>query len=181
MIDPNPTFDGEDLALLVDLYAAPATGPELRRPPWTWAALTPTEQAALARLIDVWVQAYNRVHAITPNELIPPCWRQHPALAAELAVQLWVWYFAHLDRKTTPLQAGEYYLRHLPAFRSRIDRLLGVSPGECRRGEHPTTWRQDTDTQLADYPTGTGRVARLTPDLLSALRFGFAELGEDPP
>jgi hypothetical protein len=80
-----------------------------------------------------------------------------------------------------PLQAGEYYLRHLPAFRSRVDRLLGVSPGEYRRCEHPTTWRQDTDTQLADYPTTTGRAARLTPDLLSALRFGFAELSEDPP
>lgn len=181
MTAPDRTFDLKDLALLERLYTTPATGPELRRPPWTWAALTRTEQAALARLIDTWVFAYNRVHAITPAELIPPCWRHHPALAAELAVQLWVFYFAHFDRKATPLQAGEYYLRHLPSFRGRVDRLLGVSPGECRRGEHPTTWRQDTDTQLGQYPaTTSSRTDRLLPDLMNAVRFGFPPLGEDP-
>jgi hypothetical protein len=174
-------FDAEDLALLVDLYAAPTDSNPPRRP-WSWVALTRTEQTALARMIDVWVHSYNQVYAITPAELIPPCWRQHPALAAELAVQLWLWYFAHLDRKATPMIAGEYYLRHLPGFRTRLDRLLGISPGECRRDEHPHTWRQDTDTQLDDYPTATiHRNARHTHDLPDTLRFGFPQLNTDPP
>lgn len=184
MSGPDPTFDPTDLALLEGLYDTPATGPEPRRLPWTWAGLTCAEQAALARLIDTWVQAYNGVHAISPTELIPPCWRQHPALAIELAVQLWLWYFVHFDRKATPLQAGEYYLRHLPTFRGRIDRLLGISPGECRRGDHPVTWRRDTDTQLATYPSPNTRTERLPPEFLSPLLFGFPprldDLGTTP-
>jgi hypothetical protein len=161
MTGPVRTFNPEDLALPVDLYAAPAAGPQPRRPPWTWAALTPTEQEALARMIDVWVDSYNHVHAITPTELIPPCWRQHPALAAELAVQLWLWYLSHLDRKATPAIAGEYYLRHLPGFRTRVDRLLASPPANAAAAT-------------------THRTNRHTHDLLKAARFGFPQLGDDP-
>ena len=40
---------------------------------------------------------------------------------------------------------------HLPGFRSRIDRMLGRSPGECRKGQHAPTWRKAADDQLAAY------------------------------
>lgn len=173
-------FDPDDLALLLERYDTPASDNEPRRPPWTWPALNHQERLALARMIDTWAETYNYIHAITPNELIPPCWREHPALATELAVQLWLWYTAHMDPRTTPLIAGDYYLRHLPGFRSRLDRLLGTSPGECRRDEHPTTWRRDTDQQLAAYSqrphtsgAGNDRI-----ELLGELHFGFSHLNE---
>lgn len=171
-------FDPDDLALLLERYDTPASENEPRRPPWTWAALNHDERLALARMIDVWVETYNYIHAITPNELIPPCWRHHPALATELAVQIWLWYVAHMDARTTPLIAGDYYLRHLPGFRDRVDRLLGVSPGECRRGEHPTTWRHDTDQHIAAYSSQSQTQDSNTEliELLGYLHFGFSHL-----
>ncbi|HET9139274.1 hypothetical protein [Actinophytocola sp.] len=179
MTVPGLALDGDDLAQLLSHYHQPGKDRQPRRPPWTWSARPAAEQAALARLIELWVASYNQVHAITPAELIPPCWPQHPALATELAVQLWLWYAAHLDPRTTPAIAGEYYLRHLPGFRTRLDRLLGVSPGECRRGEHPRTWRQDTDIQRNRYPhTNPGGD---TLDTLADLHFGFPHRTNDTP
>lgn len=173
-------FDPDDLALLLERYDTPASEKEPRRPPWTWAALNSEERLALAHMIDIWTETYNYIHAITPNELIPPCWRHHPALATELAVQLWLWYATHMDPHTTPLIAGDYYLRHLPGFRSRLDRLLGASPRECRRGEHPNTWRHDTDEQLAAYiqhPDTPGNGDHRI-ELLSESHFGFSHLND---
>jgi hypothetical protein len=170
-------FDDEDLEILLNLYNASPTEDEPRRPPWTWSALNAGERAALARMIDVWVDTYNDVHATRPTDLLPPCWRHHRGLAAELAVQVWLWYAAHIHPHTTPLIAGEYYLRHLPGFRTRVDHLLGASPSECRRGEHPDSWRHDTDSQLAAYttmppdPDDDRRV-----DQLGDLHFGFPHL-----
>jgi hypothetical protein len=40
---------------------------------------------------------------------------------------------------------------YLPGFRGRIDRMLGRSPGECRKGQHAPTWRKAADDQLAAY------------------------------
>lgn len=174
-------FDLADLELLLERYDTPASASQPRRPPWTWTALERSERAALARMIDVYVSTYNHVHAITENELVPPCWRQHPGLATELAVQVWLWYFAHLDPNTSPAIAGDYYGRHLPGFRSRLDRLLGVSPGECRRGEHPDTWRTDAQERLATYdqpPPDPDRDERDT-DLLGELHFGFPHLTDE--
>lgn len=144
-------FDDEDLELLLALFNTAGDSEQPRRAPWTWSVLDPRERAALARMIDVWVDTYNHVHATTLTDLIPPCWRRHPGLATELAVHVWLWYAAHIHPKTTPLIAGDYYLRHLPGFRTRLDHMLGASPPECRRGEHPHTWRSDTDTRRAAY------------------------------
>lgn len=175
-------FDLADLELLLARYDTPASASQPRRPPWTWTALERSERAALARLIDVFVSTYNQVHAITEGELVPPCWRRHPGLAAELAVQVWLWYYAHLDPKAaSPALASDYYGRHLPGFRARLDRLLGVSPGECRRGEHPQTWRKDADQRLATYhqlPTHPDRDEHDV-DLLGDLHFGFPHLTEE--
>lgn len=168
-------FDTADLQLLLALYEQQPRPGGPRRPPWTWPALDETERAALARMIDVWADTYNHVHAITPTELIPPCWRLHPALASELAIQLWLWYFVHLDPAATPVLADEYHLRRLPAFRSRLDRLLGASPGECRRGEHPPSWRRDADQQLASYDNPSSQHGSGTEhvEFLGDLHFAF--------
>lgn len=174
-------FDLADVELLLERYEAAAGEDEPRRPPWTWAALDRAERAALARMVDVFVSTYNHVHAVKDNELVPPCWRRHPALAAELAVQVWLWYFAHMDPKASPAVAGDYYGRHLPGFRSRVDRLLGVSPGECRQGEHPDTWRKEAEQLLAKYdglPSDPDQNEQDV-DLLGALHFGFPHLNNE--
>jgi hypothetical protein len=177
-----PAFDLADLELLLARYDTPTDTTQARRPPWTWTALDPAERAALARLIDVFVHSYNQVHAITEDELIPPCWRRHPGLAAELAVQVWLWYSVHLDPHTaSPTLAAEYYLRHLPGFRHRLNRLLGISPGECRRGQHPASWRTDADQRLATYPQTPTDPDRDEHDVeaLGALDFGFPHLTDE--
>jgi hypothetical protein len=171
----STAFNDDDLELLLTLYNAADSEDQPRRPPWTWSALNRDERAALARMIDVWVDTYNHIHATTPTDLIPPCWRQHPALATELAVQLWLWYTAHIHPQTTPLIAGDYYLRHLPGFRTRLDHTLGASPPECRQGQHPHTWRTDTDTQLAAYDGARDPEVNKV-DLLGELHFGFPHL-----
>lgn len=173
-------FNPADLELLLARYEEPAAQGRPRRPPWTWAALARAERAALARMIDVFVDTYNHVYAITDTDLIPPCWPRHPALAAELAVQVWLWYFVHMDPVSTPQVADEYHLRRLPGFQRRLDHLLGASPGECRRGEHPTSWRQDADRQIAKYlelPTDPAR-DRSYVDLFGELHFGFPHLND---
>lgn len=166
-------FDNEDLELLLAVYNTSVTSTSPRRPPWTWSALCHRERTALARMIDVWVDTYNYVHATSPSDLIPPCWRHHPGLATELAVQVWLWYNAHIHPQATPLIAGDYYLRHLPGFRSRINQMLGASPPECRRGEHPTTWRSDTETHLAAYTTPFDSAVDDHVHQLGELHFGF--------
>jgi hypothetical protein len=173
-------FNPDDLELLLARYTEPHTQSRPRRPPWTWAALNRDERAALARMIDVFVATYNHVYATKDTELIPPCWPRHPALAADVAVQVWLWYFVHMDPTSTPQAADEYRLRRLPGFHARLDHHLGASPGECRRGEHPDSWRQDADAQIAKYldvPTDPERDRRYV-DLFGELHFGFPHLND---
>ncbi|KOX27067.1 hypothetical protein ADK67_14680 [Saccharothrix sp. NRRL B-16348] len=142
-IDPastvtEPSAEHDVAMLLALLEAEPAA---IRRTPWTWAALSEKEAAALRRTVRRWVADYNAVHAVTSRELIPDCWELHPGLAHDLAVMMWVYYDSHHDRRSTPLMAGDYHLRYLPGFRSRLNHLLGSDPASCRAGAHPASWR----------------------------------------
>jgi hypothetical protein len=134
----EPTAEQDVAVLLALLDAEPAA---IRRTAWTWAALPEKEVAALRRTVRRWVADYNAVHAVTSREFIPDCWELHPGLAHDLAVMVWVYYDTHHDARSTPLMAGDYHLRYLPAFRSRLDHLLGSDPASCRAGEHPASWR----------------------------------------
>lgn len=135
---PEPPAKHDAAILLALLESEPAA---VRRTPWTWSVLSQEESAALKRMVRRWVADYNVVHAVTSRELIPDCWPLHPGLAYDLAVMVWVYYDTHHDRRTTPLMAGDYHLRYLPGFRSRLDHLLGSDPAGCRAGEHPASWR----------------------------------------
>lgn len=174
-------FDTADLDLLLERYRAPVAADQARRTPWTWSVLTGRERQALTRLINVYVTTYNHTSAITPSELVPPCWPEHHALAAELAVQVWLWYFCHQDPAATPLTAAEFHRVHLPAFRSGLTRLLGISPSECQHGQHPSSWRRDADTLIATYadsPQQTDTDTEIT--LLGAMHFGFPHPDHGP-
>jgi hypothetical protein len=126
------------------------------------------------------VQTYNHVFATTEEEIVPPCWRRHPGLAHELAVQMWLYYAVYLHPKANPAAAAEFHGRHLPSFRARVDKLLGRSPIDCRKGEHLENWRKEIDTVLGDYENGAGEPGRDDSDveLLRSLHFGFAHVGE---
>lgn len=107
------------------------------RPPWTWANLTVEEAQWLDLALDQFVSSYNHVQATRIEEVIPPCWRQHPGLTQELPVQLWAWWAAHLDEQSTVFVALDYYDRHLPAFKGRLSGgLLGKGAVNCRKTKH---------------------------------------------
>lgn len=166
-----------DLDLLLSLYRTTADPEQVSRPPWTWSTLIGAERAALARVVNEFAAHYNQAYATCEDDLIPPCWPHHPGLAYELATHLWLWYGAHMDPNATVAGAGDYYLRHLPGFRHRLTHLLGQSPGECRRAQHPRSWRKDADQALgtaisAIDPSGLHAIGAL-----ALLDFGFASIG----
>lgn len=175
----EPGFSEEDLVVLLARYDDPGNEQSPRRPPWTWSALTPAEAGAMARLVDVYVETYNHVHAVTEDDVIAPCWRLHPGLATELAVQVWLYYAAHLDTKATPMLAADFYGRHLPGFRSRIDRLLGRSPGECRAGQHRDTWRKGAEEMIGKQANPGANVVGGEQEiaLLNGMHAGFSHVG----
>jgi hypothetical protein len=146
-----------------------------RQPAWTWSALTDTDRSALDVMVTDWAAHYNQVYAVREQDAIPPCWRQHPWLAQELAVMVFLWWSAHRDPTATPERAAEFYLRHLPGFRARLAGMLGRSPTECQQGLHPETWRRDLDTTITDWPpqhcTDPDAV-----EVLGAADFGFPRL-----
>jgi hypothetical protein len=141
-----------------------------RKPPWTWSALAEDERFALDEIVTGWVASHNDTYAVSEDRVIPACWRQHPWLTAELATITFLWWSAHLDPTATVSDAGEFYLRYLPGFHDRLQDMLGRSPGECRRGEHPTTWRRGVEN-LLDLPTSVSPGD--APTTVSSATFGF--------
>ena len=118
------------LAARVDARAA-------GKPPWSWPNLSPADAGLLDACLDEFVESYNRIHASKVEEVIPQCWRLHPALAQEMPVQFWAWWAAHIDPKASINNALEYYNRNLPAFQTRLEtRLLGKGAVNCRKGQH---------------------------------------------
>ena len=146
------------------------------RPPWAWANLTPDEAAWIDDALDEFVETYNRIHVNSVDEVIPPCWRLHPAAAQELPVQFWAWWNAHIDSAATIAVAVDYYQRVLPGFQGRLaTRLLGKSAVNCRKGRHTHAADRDlTDAISFDATDAAGR----DPDRRRVLRemdFGYAQ------
>lgn len=106
------------------------------QPPWAWTNLDPSEAQLLDQALDEFVEHYNRIHVGAMEEVVPQCWRQHPALAQELPVQFWAWWASHIDVRATVPVALEYYTRSLPSFQTRLPKLLGRGATNCRKGQH---------------------------------------------
>ena len=105
-------------------------------PPWCWVNLNTTESALLDQALEEFVEHYNRIHACVVEEVIPQCWRKHPALTQELPVQFWSWWASHIDVRATLPVALEYYSRGLPGFQTRLPKLIGKGATNCRKGNH---------------------------------------------
>lgn len=145
------------------------------KPPWTWSALTPAERTALIRRLDNYVADYNEVFARDVPELVPPCWPQHPALAAELAVYFWLWISTHADRTASPTAAVEFYEVHLPRFRKDVHNLLGQQPEECRAGRHRPSNRHTLDVR-SSFRQADRDDSEYTATLLGRHHFGLASM-----
>jgi hypothetical protein len=170
----TPLFTDPDQQLLQNYWPDQPKSAK-RRPAWAWSALSAPERLALAARIGDWVSAYNQCYAVSEDHLIPPCWPKHAWLAYELAVMTWLWYSAHRDPTATAERAGEFYLRYLPCFRTRLPQTLGRSPVECRKGLHPATWRNDADQHASRWPADPNGADHHLADIdhLGAATFGF--------
>lgn len=147
-----------------------------RLPPWTWPERTREDEARLAGVVGAWVESWNAVYVVKPDDVIPPCWDQHPWLATELAVMALHWYAVHHDRQATITAAAEFYARYLPAFRDRLPAMLGRNPGGCRRGSHSSTWRKDADEILDERSTSPSKHDAGAITALATHTFGFSPL-----
>ena len=116
------------------------------RPPWAWTNLNATDAVLLDQALDEFVEHYNRIHVAAIDEVIPACWRKHPAMAQELPVQFWAWWTSHIAFTATIPAAVDYYARTVPGFQARLPKLLGKGATNCRKGHHATS----TDPELID-------------------------------
>lgn len=148
-------------------------------PPWAWTNLTPDEGAWLDDALDEFVETYNRIHVNSVDEVIPACWRLHPAAAQELPVQFWAWWNAHLDPTATIAVAVDYYQRVLPGFQARLStRLLGKSAVNCRKGRHAPTGDRDLTDAISFDTTGPAEATGRNPEtrrVLHGMDFGTLE------
>jgi hypothetical protein len=171
----TPAEDGP--AALLRRYRA-RQGAADRPVPWSWASLSLPEADALAALLDRFSDAYNRVWALGAAELVPPCWRRHPALAHDLAALAFSYHAAYRDPAATPAAALRFQ-GELSAFRARVQPWLGADPAGCRAGRHPARWRGEVDDArpaLGAHPgagAGEERVEEDAVTLLNAVDFGF--------
>jgi hypothetical protein len=167
---PLPPPEPAPFIELMAAYRQPATaGGE--RLPWSWATLSPGERATSAALLDGFVQSYNRTWAIDKQQTVPPCWHRHPALAYDLAALAWAYYQAYRDPTATPDRALQFQACLLP-FAKRMNRWLGGKPGECRAGQHSTSWRNADGITSAARRSTTEDTDAVT--LLGEETFGFA-------
>lgn len=150
-----------------------------RTPPWAWANLSREESRCAQTAVEGFISDYNRTHVVAVEDVIPGCWREHPALAHELLVQFWSWWNTHLNPKATVNAANDYYERTLPSFQTRLHKtLLGPAAVNCRKGAHGTTADPELGRAitLASRRSSTGDGAgALTP--LRTATFGTGEPG----
>lgn len=106
---------------------------DLREDVWAWC-----DQVA------AWL---NRDYAWRPQQMIPPCWPRHPAIARELPVLAMLRWNTH--EATGPAAIEEWHRYALPGFYERMFDRLGES--SCRTGKHqewPAAGRYDAYTDV---------------------------------
>jgi hypothetical protein len=147
-----------------------------RTPPWAWTNLTSEETRWAETAVEGFITDYNHTHVVAIEDVIPACWRHHPALAQELLVQFWSWWHCHLNPRTTINAVDDYYERTLPTFQTRLaTRLLARSAVNCRKGNHTTS----ADPELAQAVVAA-KARAAAPATLQKLRittFGTGEPG----
>ncbi|WP_156869639.1 hypothetical protein [Sporichthya polymorpha] len=111
------------------------TEDDLRHPrPWDLASLPDELHASVWGWLAQAVAWINECYAWQPETVIPPCWREHPHLALELAVLAFGREIAHRSSGT---QEPAQWHQDLHDFHSRMAAALGaIGLQECQRGIH---------------------------------------------
>jgi hypothetical protein len=161
-----PPVDPVELGVLIDDYQRRDAG----RRPWNWAGLPAGHRVALVELIDGFTVSYNRTWAMADDQLIPPCWHRHPALAYDLAALVWAFHGAYRGREASP-EAALRFQGQLVSFADRLDRWLGHSAQDCRDGHHPGNWRPVRSTSYRPDRESLEYADEIT--LLGVEHFGF--------
>ncbi len=122
---------------------------------WSLWGVPPGDRPAhLAWLVE-WVDWLNDVYAAYPGQRIPPCWRQHPGLAAELLTLNHTWRTAFLDARS-PEAAQTWHDYQLPALQGRFTHYLH---SDCPAGQHT----DPAESGAASPATGAVRKPTWTP------------------
>jgi hypothetical protein len=161
-----PPVEIVELGVLIDDYQRRDAG----RRPWNWAGLPAGHRVALVELIDGFAVSYNRTWAMADDQLIPPCWHRHPALAYDLAALVWAFHGAYRGREASP-EAALRFQGQLISFADRLDRWLGRSAQDCRDGHHPGNWRPVRSTTYRPDRESLEYADEVT--LLGVEHFGF--------
>ncbi|KOU84191.1 hypothetical protein ADK94_18895 [Streptomyces sp. XY593] len=100
-------------------------------PPWDLGALS----AELIEPMPTWLDAVcrwlNEAYAWQPQDVIPPCWKQHEGLGYEIAALAFARDDAYADAGSTVVWHEQY-----DRFVSRMNKVLGKAGDECRLGRH---------------------------------------------
>ncbi len=99
---------------------------------WSLWGVPPGDRPAHLGWLTDWVDWLNDVYAAYPGQRIPPCWRQHPGLAAELLTLNHTWRTAFLDARS-PEAAQTWHDYQLPALQGRLTHYLHP---DCPAGQH---------------------------------------------
>lgn len=97
------------------------------------------------KTLAAFVKFYNQTYAVNdapepnPNPPIPPCWNQHPGLAAELATLAASWREAFTGPAASTARAQQWHDTIRPGFAARLPRWTGSKLTGCEHGLHETT------------------------------------------
>jgi hypothetical protein len=119
--------------LLNDIEAE--TEDDSRHPrPWELASLPDALHPVVWQWLPQAVAWINRCYAWQPEVVIPPCWREHPHLALELAVLA---FGRELAYRSTKTQDPSEWHNDLQAMQTRMVAAVGaIALTECQKGTH---------------------------------------------
>ncbi|MCX4549621.1 hypothetical protein OG204_18670 [Streptomyces sp. NBC_01387] len=112
--------------------------------PWDLGALPAELIAPMPAWLDTVCRWLNQTYAWQPQDVIPPCWKEHEHLSYEIAALA----FARADAYEV---AGSAVIWHeqYDRFVTRMNKSLGKSGDECRVGRHD---ERPARFQLAAWP-----------------------------
>lgn len=105
--------------------------------PWNWLELDPDDAARLWPALAEFVVYLNARYIERAEQLIPPCWAEHGALAEELTTLYWARFHAFESEIGTIGGAQFWHNYSLPMFLQRMPRWLGSDRlRKCQSGNH---------------------------------------------
>lgn len=136
----------EPPALIADYIAARSAENSAvdEPPPWNISALPAKLIAPMPIWLDAVCRWLNQTYAWQPQDVIPPCWREHDHLVYEIAALAFARTDAFEDAGSAVIWHEQY-----DRFLTRMNKALGKAGDECRVGRHDD---RPARFQLAAWP-----------------------------